>query len=325
MLHNDLPLTVDVGFSAAKGLLGNRTCRVKTACRRDELHGEEYQGVKLSYGDGALKQAGSVCLMDLDDLVRYHPLYVAAAADKFRVTKAPALAVGLPYDFWRTEVLNQNSGQSNRIAELANALRCFRVGGQEYVFEEVRVYPQGLGAVMAFLRSHPDVEGDTLCVDMGFNSVIYCLYSRLDKRIVGGKTYYRKGTFELVQTLLKPIVARHNPGKTFSPAELNVIFERKEVPNGIDTIGISAEIKQLGQNYALRLLEEIAKEIKLTQGAEAYRNIVFCGGGARLLAEFDLTGGSIQIFVPEEPEFQNAIGYDLLVREEFGMTCERAA
>lgn len=325
MQTNDQPLIVDGGFSSAKGKLADKECRIPTCFCEDSMNGDLFHDKKYIVGQDAMSKTGSEYLMNVEDLIYFYPLIVHAVAKKFGVTSAPSVTVGLPYNRWEDEVKKTASGQSNIIAVLKNKLQNFTVGNIDYNFDTVNVAPQGVGAIHAFLADHPETTGSIVLLDCGFNSVITLLMNIESGRIAYSETLYKRGTFDMIQTLLRPSLTKYVKDKTLTPAELNHIAEKRELQIGFNIYNIENEVNTAAQGYAVKLIDYVVKNIEQSQGGGQFKTAVFAGGGARLLKEMGFSHSTLDVHILPNPEMSNAVGFDVLARRALSISQEQPA
>lgn len=247
-------LVVDLGFSSAKFLCGDRKGMVKSCFRRVKgAEGYGFHGDNYIVGEKALLQTGSHYLRTLDELVDLYPLFVGVASERTGATAGGTLVVGLPFDYWKTETSKEKRGAPNAICRLRDSLKVIRINDAEYGFEKVLIFPQGLGGIKDYLAENDD-EGNVLAIDIGFNTVISTLYSCAEKEILMGKTYYKRGLHEMAVNLLMPEIASHICGKTLTPLEINHVIQTGTIQSGFDLIDIKPEIDVAAGTYVKDLL-----------------------------------------------------------------------
>lgn len=291
-------LVVDLGFSSAKYILGGKKGRVPSGFRSK-------MGGGYIYGEEALVKAGSSYLKTPEELIRHYPEFVSVCRKRAGAEgKDVRLAVGLPYLFWSME--NRPGGA---VEHLTNAL----AAGENV--KSVVVLPQGLGGVRDYLDSvKGKASGNILAVDIGFNTVIFTLFSVATGSILYGNTFNKRGIHQMANEHVLPRIAQMAPARTFTPLEISVLVERGELQYGFDTFDIRGEIQQAAQEYVKAVLDDIYGEIQAESGTYgAAPHLLLFGGGAALLA------GSLPADAPfkilEEPEYANARGFALLGAE----------
>lgn len=307
----DEVFVVELGFSAAKWIRGDRKGRIDSAYlkTREDGEGRRWRGDRYIVGRKALSKPGSAYFRDEEELVEFYPLFAAACADKACITSGSHLAVGLPYDAWKVESAKKRQGQVNVIDALEKNLMNITVDDQEYTFSHVHVFPQGLGGVIAFLNERSDIRGMLLGIDIGFFTIIYTLYSRDEDEIIYGRTLYKKGVTDLAMNKLLPEIKKHFPSKPVTPIEMNLVMESRAVPKGFDQIDVGPEIDRAAAEYIEDLLKLIIGDLKEYTGFLTFNTVVFFGGGAKLIGKDTVTSSSREIVVMDDPEFANARGF----------------
>ncbi|QOX80920.1 hypothetical protein FY034_18130 (plasmid) [Trichlorobacter lovleyi] len=300
-------LVCDFGFSAMKWQFDGCRGRFRSALRRS------HDGIQV--GDEVLVKTGASYVKTLDELISYYPIFVREAAKISGVDAYEgevSLAVGLPYSFFKFE--EENS------AGMANAHQALRQSLDDLGrFSDIMVIPQGLGGIKAFeysCNADGGVAGNILGIDIGFNTCIYNLYDTEQRKIVSGDTLMKRGVHDLSMNYLLPLIAHHSSSRSFTPIELSQLIESKEIQRGFELIDIRPEIESAATSYVEALMSDITNDLIAHVGVNArFKNVVIFGGGANLLpADGGIKNGKgINIFIPQEPEFSNAIGFDLVI------------
>jgi hypothetical protein len=280
------------------------------------MEGHLYQDERYLVGERALLETGSRYLRTVEELVEMYPLFVSACAEKAGVTQDDALIVGLPYDYWKAEIAKAKKGASSAIDALQNSLK--HIDGDDAVdFGQVIVFPQGLGGIKTYLNANPSSSGNILAVDIGFNTVIYTLYSCAQGEILTGKTFYKKGIHDMAVNSLFPEIQRHIQGKTLTPLEIDYVMQTGALQVGFDRIDIKPEIAEAARSYVNDLLALVTGDLKAHGGVVAFDTVLFFGGGARLL-EGKIKSNKVNVVVLEDPEFANAMGFRIKAEESAG-------
>jgi len=310
-------LVVDLGFSAAKYLYGDKKKGLIKSCYRkinkDADGSYQWQGSTYLVGEKALLETGSRYLRTIDELIGMYPLFVACAANKAGISEADTLVVGLPYTFWHDENQKQKKGKSNAIDTLIRSLESFEVNGVTHSFGSVIVFPQGLGGIKAYLNGNGAVSHDNILgIDIGFNTVIYNIYSTEEKEILTGGTYYKKGLHDMAVNHLD--ISAHLPGRTLTPIEINYIILTGKIQVGFDLIDVRPEIETAVSTYIQDLLQLILGDLKAHGGVITFDTVLFFGGGARLIDGL-LSSAKINVVIQNEPEYANARGFLIKANE----------
>jgi len=307
---------VDLGFSSAKWLYGDRKGTVRSCFRRSaktEVDGYLFHGNRYVVGDKALLETGSRYLRTVEELVEMYPLFVSVCAKNAGIQEGGSLSVGLPFDFWKDEMAKSRQGSTSFIDILTNAVRDI-LGADGLDFEKLSVFPQGLGGLKAFLNGNHSISGNILAVDIGFNTVIYTLYSCAEQAIVIGKTFYKKGIHDMAVNALLPEIRNHIQGKTLTPLEIDYTMQTGMLQVGFDRIDIRPEIEEAARSYVNDLLSLVMGELKAHSGVVVFDTVLFFGGGARLL-NGKVESDRVRVIVMEEPEFANVIGFRIRAQE----------
>ena len=305
---------VDLGFSRAKWLHNSEKGAVRSCFRRSKsgVEGQSFHGDRYLVGERALLETGSRYLRTVEELVQMYPLFVSACAERAGLRQNDELVVGLPYDYWKAEAAKAKKGAAGAIGALQSSLT--RVEGETVLdFGRVAVYPQGLGGIKAYLHDNP-TSGNILAVDIGFNTVIYTLYSCSQGEILAGKTFYKKGIHDMAVNGLFPEIQGHIQGKTLTPLEIDYIMQTGVLQMGFDRIDITPEIGEAARAYINDLLALVTGDLKAHGGVVAFDTVLFFGGGARLLTG-KIESSRVKVVVMEEPEFANAVGFRIRAEE----------
>lgn len=308
-------LIVDLGFSSAKWMCNDKQGMVKSCYRR--VKGDDgylFNGDRHLVGEKALLQTGSHYLRTVEELIEFYPLFIGVSAEKAGCkAREDALVVGLPYDFHKAEALKQKRGAPNAITTLQGSLSTIKVNGSEYTFQNVLVYPQGLGGVKDYLLNNK-AEGNLLAIDIGFNTVISTLYSCEEGEILSGRTYYKKGIHDMAVNSLLPEIEKHIGGKTLTPLEVNHVIQSGTIQVGFDLIDIKPEIEAAAGAYVNDLLSLVIGDLKAHGGVVTFDTVLLFGGGARLL-QGKVEAKKVSVVVLPEPEYANARGFAIKARE----------
>ena len=283
------------GFSTLKWKFGSKKGRIVSAYSRGS-------NSQLILGETALIKSGSSCLKTPPQLIEFYPAFVEEAIKEAGVTSPVALAVGLPYQYYLEEKAKDDA--ISAIKQLQQILK-------KDLVTEVFVFPQGLGGIVSFLDNSEDTDGNILAIDIGFNTIISLLYSGKVQDIVYGETYYKRGIQQMATQLVLPHIKPHIPGRSLTPVELNYIMERGYIQFGMEQIDFMPEIREAGKSYAEDTLADIVSDLRAhLGGAAVFKDVIFFGGGTRLIPE--MTSERVRITNLQEPEFANAAGFESL-------------
>lgn len=311
-----MALIVDTGFSNTKYIGKNKKGILKTVYRETSIKSEgvEFNGERYLLGEDALLKSNSYYLRDLNEMVEFMPLFVCYAASEVGVKQNNMLVVGLPYEFYKDEYAKLETKQSNALSILTERLKKNTFDKKDYIFNDVLILPQGLGAIKLFLDQHNKPTDNILSLDIGFNTIIVTLYSTEKNKILYGKNFYKRGVHDMAENLVKPVLTKKYPGKSFSPVELSYLIEHKYIPMGFDRIDFSMEIKDAGNSYIKRTLNLIVGDLKENFGMIAFSDIVISGGGAHLISD-EIESDKVDIHILKEPEYANVKGFSIRLEE----------
>lgn len=310
------PLIVDFGFSTVKWKMGDFKGRLKSVYRKTKKDtGYTFGGENYILGEKALLETASSYLRTVTELVDFYPLFTAYAAEKAGIKERDTLVVGLPYDFWESETARLQKGQkTNAIDALKNALSEIKVNGTTYKFNNVHIFPQGLGCIKTALKENPDITGNILGIDIGFNTAIYALYSVDEKELLYGKTFYKKGIHDMAVNLVLPELNKHTPGKSYTPVEINHLIETKKLQIALEQVDLTPEIEKASSEYIEELLNTIVGDLKAHTGMTTFDTVVMAGGGARLVQN-RVSSERVKIIILDQPEYANVTGFEIRAKE----------
>ena len=218
----------DLGFSSAKWIYGERKGRVTSAFRR--------QGESLVIGDEALVLSAASYLKTVEELVRFYPVFVERCLKEAGVDEvAISLAVGLPYTYWQ-----EQDKPGGAVPMLTRSL----AGG---IIKDVSVLPQGLGGIRDYLDNVVNLpDGNVLGIDIGFNTIIFTLFSPVQRRIIYGMTLNKRGVYQMATEFLLTRIKDLAPSGTFTPIEISYLIEKGFLQYGFERHDISREIQESG-------------------------------------------------------------------------------
>lgn len=292
-------LVVDLGFSSAKYMYNGNKGRIPSAFRSTNNG--------YIYGDEAMIKSASSYLKTPAELIKHYSAFVDISRQKAGVGKGDVpLVVGLPYGFWKSE-----DRPGGAVQQLNDTLLSH--GG----FSEVHVLPQGLGGIKSYLDvvSEPP-QGNILAIDIGFNTVIFNLFSMTMGGIIYGDTLNKRGIHQLATENVLPLISHLAPARTFTPLEISILMERGEIQYGFERYDIRSEVQQSAQKYIKSLLDDISGDLEGGAGTtSADISTVFLFGGGAALVESSLPAG-IPFTILDEPEYANARGFASLASEE---------
>jgi len=309
---------VDLGFSSAKWLNKTEKGMVSSCYRKtkgDSIESYRYGDDVYIVGEKALLETGSQYIRTVEELVEMYPLFVGVCLTKSKTTEnLSTLVVGLPYEFWRLESDKARRGKLSSIRELISELESLEINSHNFTFENVYIYPQGLGGIKAYIANN-ECKGNILGIDIGFNTIIYTLYSCEEKEILYGKTFYKKGLHEMAVNKLLPTLQKKGfGGKSFTPIEINYIVKTGYIQSGFDKIDLTPEIEDASMEYIEEMLGLIIGDLKAHGGVVTFDTVLFFGGGARLIKD-RIKSEKVKIEVVPEPEFANAVGFEIKAQE----------
>lgn len=280
----------DLGFSSAKWIYEERQGRIISAFR--------YDGDNLLVGEEALLSSGSSYLKTMEELVRFYPEFVGHCVKAAKVEGMISLAVGLPYSYWQDQ--NKPGGA---VPSLAKAL----TGA---LITDVAIFPQGLGGLRDYLDNVEErPEGNVLGIDIGFNTIIFTLFSPQKKQIIYGKTLNKRGVHQMATSYLLPRIKDLAPSGTFTPVEISFLIEKGYLQYGFDRHDVRKEINEAGIAYIEHIIRDVQGELQAHVGMHAdFDRVLLFGGGAALL-KGEFPAKNIEVIVMPAPEFANARGF----------------
>lgn len=290
MIRDDI-LVVELGFNSAKYICGAKKGRVPSAFR--------CKPGGYIYGEDAMVRTGFSYLKTPAELFRHYPQFIklcrklAGAQDR-----NVKLAIGLPARY---------INESKPGGDVYSLKRSLLAEG----FDVVHVLPQAFGGIISFLTEKKKSKGNTIVVDIGFNTVIFTFFSEDGGEILYANTLTKRGISQLGKELVLPLIAHLSPFGTFTPLETSILMERGEVQYHFETIDIRSEVQQASEEYVKALFDEILGEIKMAVAPLPVSiNFALLGGGAALLSRS--LPSNMPFTILSEPEYANARGIGAL-------------
>lgn len=288
-------LICDLGFSSLKWKYEGEKGRIISVCQQQD---------RLIVGEDALLQAGSSYLKTIEDLIHYYPVFVQEATRAAGITDPVRLVVGLPYSVWQAE----KEKPAGLLTTLIKILK-------SPAYPEVVVLPQGLGGVRSYLETAGELTGNILGIDIGFNTVIFTLFSPDKGTIIYGDTFFKRGVHQMATQLLLPVIRDFAPSRSFTPVEISYLIERGYLQYGFERHDISQQTSVAAKTYIETVLRDIHGELQAHVGLRSdFDKVVLFGGGATLIRH-QLEAKSVQIIVLPEPEYANAVGFALIAEK----------
>lgn len=273
-------IAIDYGFGNVKYRTSVGVNIFQTAFSRD----------LKTYGEDAIKQGSVVYPKTIEDLINLYPTVIDIVISQGK-EYPDMLGVGLPLESWKNRL--------NRLNLMEKIYERFNV-------KAVHIYPQA--AAVGFVEN-----GNSLVIDIGFNTVIVCLVS--GGKLVWDKTYYQAGAIELangVNRILSPILSK--VGKTLDYPTLLKTLLKGTLQVGFDVYDISSEVQNLKSEYIRETLTSVIQEIKVKTGLLEFDRVYIIGGLAK---DVEINSKKIEIIIPQEPIYANVNAfYDLLAREQ---------
>ncbi|WP_231934363.1 ParM/StbA family protein [Geobacter sp. DSM 9736] len=249
-------------------------------------------------GEQALLSSGSSYLKTMEELVRFYPVFVEHCRRAAAAEGDINLAVGLPYSYWQ-----EQHKPGGTVPALAKSLTCDAV-------RDVCIFPQGLGGLRAYLDSlNERPSGNVLGIDIGFNTIIFTLFSPERKQIIHGKTLNKRGVYQMATGFLLPRIKSLAPSGTFTPVEIAFLIEKGYLQYGFERYDVTREIREAGIAYVEHIIRDIEGELQAHVGMHAdFERVLLFGGGAAFFKE-GFPAKNIEVVILPEPEFANAKGF----------------
>ncbi|MDH5542046.1 MAG: ParM/StbA family protein [Nitrospinota bacterium] len=285
-----------------------------------------YQGKSFLVGKGALEK--SLSTRSFDFLKKYAPLLAYKvmkdamsgkqsadtqnASRKERSKKAKgsvketdngipdSLAIGLPLAYYT---------QQNRDF-FVSALRRFEVNGESFRFDDIEVFPQGVGILLDYRlndegHEKPGTDVDGLVVDIGFNTVDVVAFSGGSAIKGESAMFERAGVSRIAQDLMQKI--QSDTGLNLSEQEAKqVLLEGKIKVYGAEK-DFSVSIEEIVEDYLEGILNTLTSrwEDRLQRSSV----LLIGGGGAHYMKAFLPERYRNIVHIPDDPEFSNARGF----------------
>lgn len=310
---------VDCGFSQVKWTTGVTSNLFPSALSKLEdsessASNNFNDGLKAYVGDKGAFYVGTEALRplrtqeycrDMDWIVDHSPYFVARAADAAKVdlSTVDCLAMGLPIE-------NFDAHRKRLIEVMSN----FQINGSFYT-PEIRVYPQGFGAMKAFLAEHAGKvrpEDNGLIVDVGSKTVLVLNHF--------GYTVQRKGSnqyplgLSVAADKMTPRLLEVTGGQNLTLIKAQVYAKAGEVVNADGEFEDIREIVKEGyDDHFGNLVKQITTHYSDLAGM---RHIILAGGGAPMLKNKLPPVWAKKSIVLENSEYANVRGYLRAARGE---------
>jgi len=285
-----------------------------TVHREARLHEQrgaiEFEGKKWVLGEKALTHKRACeYVRDVEELVRYYPLYLMEAKRRGGVETDTA-AVSLPLDVFIVEREKRESGADNLIDRLTH--NCSRYGFS------VSVYPQGVAGLQHLIDEEKVADDSyTLLVDGGFNTVNVAVVSP-ELEVVFFKTFTDEvGIRNLIEEFFVEELRVRFPAVSTNLVVLKEIFLKEVIDTGLRVEDVRVEKERALSRYLDRFFERVLGEIR--RAGVDYEQIVFVGGISYYLDESKFETNK-KLFIPKEGgEFLNVLGLLSLSEKNFAV------
>jgi hypothetical protein len=148
-----------------------------------------------------------------------------------------------------------------------------------------------------------------LGIDIGFNTIIFTLFSPQKRQIIYGKTLNKRGVHQMATSYLLPRIKDLAPSGTFTPVEIAFLIEKGYLQYGFERHDVRREISDAGVAYIEHILRDVQGELQAHVGMHAdFDRVLLFGGGAALLKD-GFPAKNIEVIVLPVPEFANARGF----------------
>lgn len=319
-------ISIDVGYSQVKAVSSNGdkvSFPSVVAPARDIAGGllsaQNYavqQNNKNYYvGDAAARSLGKLSTMNREKPAEIHDLlvltaaYLLGAGATYPTQQEPiSLAVGLPLAFYRA----QKEALKERLLSLCVEMQVDGQGKRHISFNEVCVYPQGLGTLFS-IENMPS-EGFIGLVNIGYLTTEYMLFAVDDEPIPvpdGCDSLDDIG----VHLIHKEIESgfRAVTGASLLNQMYSSVLRGHPVPFNGKKIDLSKYF-QRGKEETLRMITEGIRAAWLNR-SEYLSITAFAGGGAEIFREM-LPDTFPEAIVVPDPVFADANGYLSLLSAE---------
>ncbi len=305
-MHETLDLSIDIGFSNIKivaGINGSICSKVFSSALAIAPQSSDNSAVTATETylfDGKIYLCGKPAISphvreqincrSNDHIVRYAPVYIAAAARSANVAlhEIGALSVGLPFEMHRT--------YSQVLREILTA---FTVNGETVTPTQVNIFCQGAAAAFA-----AGVEGEMqgkngLLFDIGGNTMIAIAVANGIPVALGSQQFSKLGMLAAAEQLSR---ALSNDTNCSLIKAAEVIKTRQYQGQNV-----SAHVDKALSNHA----ESIVAILEDTYGGQVNEldTILLSGGGADCICPYLPAKWSNRIKVQTEPITANARGY----------------
>ncbi len=274
-----------------------------TVFREAQVHEKrnalDFDGEKWVVGEDALTHKRACrYIRDVEELVRYYPLFLAEAKKKAKVEENQ-VAVSLPLDVYVLEKEKKEVGADNLIDKLS--YNCSKYGFS------VSVHPQGIAGLQHLIDESKVSSNDyTLLVDGGFNTVNVAVVSP-ELKVLFFKTFTDEiGIRNLIEDFFREELLNRFPAVSTNLVVLKEVFLKEKVDTGLKVEDVRPEKERAVSRYLNRFFNRIVGELK--RAGVDYEQIVFIGGLSYYLSPEDFETNK-NLYIPKEGgEFLNVLG-----------------
>ena len=243
-----------------------------------------YQGQPYKIGE---QRAGVYYPRDISDLVKFYPLVVKYAVEKYSI-QDDTVAVSLPAETYLNDVRAGKSLQSS----LTDSIK-------KYAHKDAVVLPQGIIAFEAI-----ELEGEQrLVMDGGFNTLNVAV--EREGQLVYAHSYFNEfGIRNLLEEIFLPLIKRKFTETPSNLQYLKKVFLSEKLDTGFTVVDVSPEKREAVQLFVSNLLSSISADLKRKE--LEFDSFAIIGGLAYYVSEVETTKPH---FIPKEnAEFYNVMG-----------------
>lgn len=294
---------IDLGYSSAKissnGELYKLPTAISFAMDTGITYGEsnvvDFEGEQLYIGDVALSNE-SFTTTDYKFKYKYDPVIIYYALFKLDLLERAeagevTLSLGLALVDWKNK------------DEYLERIKSFEVNGKKYIFNDIKLIPQGAGAYIGFIAKgnpHPD---KCSLIDIGYNTINFLYFRNGTPQRSHSKSFPGHG----VSSIIRPLT-------NFMESTFDIKMSEQEVLEtfqkgtfkfyGEDQPQVEKIIYELQFQFVKKLFNSIlVSEKKLLSTSDT---VLLSGGGCYLLENAKFREN--YKFVDSPYEFSNVLG-----------------
>jgi len=262
-----------------------------------------FEGKDYLIGESALLDENCKTTRSSEFILKYSPLFIYKVLKE--IGSINALAVGVPLGMFVSR------GFEDFKYHYQKRLAKFMINSDVIEIPTIHLFAQGHGIYIDYLNATGAEDNTVLVVDIGFNTIdILSVIKGVPQR-KGSKTLHNSGVVRIVESLQDYIASQYS-------FELSEQAAKDVLSKGsIKLYGAKQDltdiISGISNDYAVWLIEEL--KTQKDDFLKKADKLIIAGGGAYFVKPFIPREYSSMIYIPDEPDFANARGFYLMLKE----------